>query len=134
MARPHFFQPLLSAAPIEYQLVNRTRDVTLARRVERAFDSESRRRGLLGRPALDSDIVLAIAPSNAIHTFGMQFTLDVLFVSRSGQVVKRVRALRPRRIAMSLRAFAVLEFAADHPGVAATDVGDQLGLEVREPA
>ena len=116
------------------RLVTRTRDFALAARLEPAFDSRARRRGLLGRQALSPDTALAIAPSNAIHTFGMQFPIDVLFISRHGTVIKRVLALEPRRISAALGAFAVLEFAAGHPGVAATEKGDQLAVETENPA
>jgi uncharacterized membrane protein (UPF0127 family) len=109
--------------------VNRTRGFVLATRVETAFDSRSRRRGLLGRQALAADTLLAIAPSNAVHTFGMRFPIDVLFVARDGRVVKRVVAMQARRLAAALRAFAALEFAAAHAGVAATRVGDVLAFE-----
>lgn len=129
MARPHLFEPLLTKHASAYRLVNRTRGLALADQVEQAFDSRARRGGLLGRPALSLNTVLAIAPSNAIHTFGMQFRIDLLFVSREGLVIKRVLALKAGRVAAALRAFAVLEFAAGHPGVAATEVGDQLAVE-----
>ena len=132
-ATAHVFRPLLQGHARVYRLVNRTRGVALAARVEPAFDSRTRRTGLLGRHALSADTVLAIAPSNAIHTFGMQFPIDVLFISRDGTVIKRVLALKARRISGALRAFAALEFAAGHPGVAATEVGDQLAVEA-EPA
>lgn len=130
MSRPHFFEPLLAHTASSHHLVNRSRGLTLAARVEPAFDSRSRRTGLLGRTTLPRDTVLAIAPSNAVHTFGMQFTLDVLFVRRDGVVVRRVLDLKPRRIAVALRAFAVLEFAAGLEAVAATQAGDQLAIEV----
>ncbi|HXW08902.1 MAG TPA: DUF192 domain-containing protein, partial [Vicinamibacterales bacterium] len=97
--------------------------------VEPAFDSRSRRQGLLGRPSLPADTVLAIAPSNAVHTFGMQFPIDVLFIRRDGRVLKRVQYLNARRIAVAWRAFAVLEFAAGSPGVASTMVDDRLEIE-----
>lgn len=109
--------------------MNRSREITLARTIEAAFDSRTRRTGLLGRQGLSADAVLAIAPSNAIHTFGMQFSIDVLFVSRDGTVMKRAIAMKARRISAALRAFAVLEFAAGHPGVALTRVGDRLVVE-----
>ena len=125
----HLFQPLLRAHAGPHQLVNRTRGFVLATRVETAFDSRSRRRGLLGREGLPTDTLLAIAPSNAIHTFGMKFPIDVLFVARDGRVVKRVSSMPARRIAAALRAFAVLEFAAAHEGVARTMVGDIVALE-----
>lgn len=120
---------MLARGAGDHRLVNRTRGSVLATRVEPAFDSRSRRRGLLGRASLPAEVALAIAPSNAVHTFGMRFPIDVLFVRRDGQVVKRVLGLAPRRVAAAWRAFAVLEFAAGRPEVAATDVGDQLQLE-----
>ena len=128
-SKPHLFQPLLGRPDSPYRLVNRTRGLVLARQIETAFDSNSRRRGLLGRAGLPRGTVLAIAPSNAVHTFKMQFAIDVLFVRRDGEVVKCVRNLVPRRIAAALSAFAVLEFAAGSEEVAATQVGDRLTVE-----
>ena len=81
---------------------------------------------------LAPDTVLAIAPSNAVHTFGMQFPIDVLFVRRDGVVVKRVLNLKARRIAAAFRAFAVLEFATGSSTVAATEVGDRLEVETAD--
>ena len=69
MAAPHIFKKLLAGGGGEYRLVNRTRDLVLATRIEAAFDSASRRKGLLGRQSLSSNTALAIAPSNAIHTW-----------------------------------------------------------------
>jgi uncharacterized protein len=113
----------------EHRLVNNSRSLVLATVIEPAFDSTTRRTGLLGRLALPFDTVLAIAPSSAIHTFGMHFPIDVLFVNRDGVVIKRVLSLNARRIAIALRAFAVLEFGAGHPGVRHTEIGDALALE-----
>lgn len=126
---PHFFKPLLNEPGVGHRLVNTSRGVVLATRIETAFDSSSRRRGLLGRSSLPRGTVLAIAPSNAVHTFKMQFPIDVVFVRRDGEVVKCVRHMGPRRITAALRAFAVLEFAAGSEEVASTQVGDQLAIE-----
>ena len=130
----HIFDPIIVNPTARCRLVNRTRGLALASNIEPAFDSESRRRGLLGRTGLAIDTVLAIAPSNAVHSFGMRFAIDLLFIRRDGVVVKRVTRLKPRRIAAALRAFAVLEFAANHPGVADTDVGDVLGIAAASTA
>ena len=129
MAKPHIFRLLLSNPDRPYRLVNHTRSIVLAARVEPAFDSSGRRTGLLGRQSLPHDTVLAIAPSNAIHTFGMQFPIDVLYIRRDGTVLKRVLALKARRLSAAWRGFAVLEFGAGHPGVAATQIGDTLKVE-----
>jgi len=128
MARPHLFQPLFrpqAAAPL---LVNETRGIVLARSIETAFDSRARRTGLLGRDTFAAGAVLAIAPSSAVHTFGMRFAVDVLFIDRCGRVLKRALGLKPGRIAGTLTAFAALEFAAGALGVSWTAVGDQLML------
>lgn len=133
MPKPHIFQQLLARPDSSHRLVNRSRGFVLAARVEPAFDSATRRKGLLGRSNLPRDTVLAIAPSNAVHTFGMQFPIDVLFIRRDGVVVKRVLNLKARRIAAALRAFAVLEFAAGLDVVETTQVGDRLEIEAGEP-
>jgi hypothetical protein len=84
----------------------------LASRVEFALDSQSRRRGLLGRDAFDRGSAIVIAPCSAIHTFFMRFAIDVVFVARDGKVLKTYTAVPRRRIAFSLAAFAVIEFPA----------------------
>jgi uncharacterized membrane protein (UPF0127 family) len=129
MARPHFLGPLQRQPGISYRLFNETRGQLVAARLEPALESAKRRRGLLGRDSLSPDTAFVIAPTNSIHTFGMRFPIDLLFVKRDGKVLKRVIALPRRRISASLRAFAVIEFCANQPGVAATRVGDVLVLE-----
>jgi len=84
----------------------------LASRVEFALDSESRRRGLLGRDAFDRGSAIVIAPCGAIHTFFMRFAIDVVFVARDGRVLKTYEAVPKRRIAFSFTAFAAIEFPA----------------------
>ena len=132
MAREHFLRPMLASPAAAHRLVNADRGLVIATRVLAAFDSASRRTGLLGRTGLPEGDALIIAPCSAVHTFGMQFPIDVLFVDRRGRVLKRVLALRRRRIAACLRAFAVVECAAHHPAVARTEVGDVL-LVAAEP-
>ena len=97
--RPHVLQNLRSGHLV-------------ASRVELAVDSESRRRGLLGRDTLGEGAALIIAPSSAIHTFSMRFAIDVVFVARDGRVLKTYAAVGPRRIAFRFGAFAVIELPA----------------------
>ena len=124
-----FLAPLLRNAGGPHRLINLTRDLVLATNVTGAFDSRSRKTGLLRRSSIADDEALVIAPSNAVHMFGMQFPIDVLFVRRNGEIVKRVIALKRRRIAIAWRAFAAIELSADHPGVALSAVGDRLVIE-----
>jgi uncharacterized membrane protein (UPF0127 family) len=129
MASAQFLRALVHEPDAPHRLVNSTRGIVIATSVEAALDSRTRKKGLLGRTGLDPSSALVIAPTNAVHTFGMQFPIDILFVRRNGQVVKRVISLRRRRIAAALWGYAVVELAANHPGVAGTQVGDELRIE-----
>jgi uncharacterized membrane protein (UPF0127 family) len=84
----------------------------VATRVELALDSQSRRRGLLGRDEFEKGAALIIAPCSSIHTFFMRFAIDVVFVSRDGRVLKTYSTLVPWRMAFSFGAFAVIELPA----------------------
>ncbi len=108
------------------QLVRVGDRVTVARRLEAAIDSPSRRRGLLGRDDLPPDAAIAIAPTSAVHTFFMRFALDIAFVARDGRVLRIYRNVRPWRMAWAPGAFAAVEFAAGAPGAAALAPGDCL--------
>jgi uncharacterized membrane protein (UPF0127 family) len=103
----------------------------MASRVELAVDSQSRRRGLLGRDGLDEGAALIIAPSSAIHTFSMRFAIDVVFVARDGRVLKTYAAVGPRRIAFSLGAFAVIELPAGAISGMPVKAGDIVQLVSR---
>jgi uncharacterized protein len=101
----------------------------LAEYLEPAFDSASRRRGLLGRDHLPAGHAIVIAPSNAIHTIRMRFAIDVLFVDRGGLVIGIRHALRPWRIAFSMRAFAVIELPAGTLTRCPVQVGERVTVE-----
>jgi uncharacterized membrane protein (UPF0127 family) len=132
MRRAAFLAPLLAAPHAPLALVNDSRRALIAARVEPALDSRARRRGLLGRDHLETETAFLIAPSNAVHTFGMRFPIDLLFVARDGQVLKRIVALPRRRLAAAFGAFATIELSANHPAVRETRVGDRLRLEPGE--
>lgn len=95
-----------------------------------AASSETRRRGLLGRESLPPDAALVIAPSQGIHTFGMRFPLDIVGVTRDGEVIKCRHEVGPRRLVFAWRAFAILEVAAGVARQAGLRVGDRLIAQV----
>ena len=101
----------------------------LASAVELAGDSAARKRGLLGRDGLPAGAALVIAPCGGVHTFGMRFRIDVIFAARDGKVLKIVHNLGPRRIALSLGAFAAIEMAAGEAARAGITAGDFLQCE-----
>jgi len=69
--------------------------------------------GLLNRKELGSKEGLLIDGSNSIHTFFMRFSIDVVFLDKSNQVVGIVKNLAPWRVTRIFwRAKAVLELPA----------------------
>jgi uncharacterized membrane protein (UPF0127 family) len=126
--RPHFLRPLLEPAPHLFVLRNDRTGEAVATRLETAFESAERRRGLLGRTALDADSALIIAPCNAIHTFFMKFNIDVAFVDRGGTILRASRQLRPWRIALAWGALAAIELQAGTLERTQTRAGDRLVL------
>jgi uncharacterized protein len=123
-----FLDPLLRSGVSSFAITNTRNNRTVARTLVTAFDSATRRQGLLRHDSLPADSALIIAPSSAIHTFFMRFAIDVAFVSRNGRVLKLRPALPPWRIAGALRAFAVIELPVGALDRAETHQGDTLRI------
>jgi hypothetical protein len=68
--------------------------------------------GLLGQPMLKPGEALWLAPCRAVHTCGMGYAIDVVFVSARGRILRIVPGLVPMRGALCLRAFGVAELRA----------------------
>jgi uncharacterized membrane protein (UPF0127 family) len=79
----------------QLKVVNRTAGSLLGDRIALANRWWSRARGLLGRRALRRGEGLLLSPCRAIHTHGMQFALDVVFLDSRGRVVETYPDLEP---------------------------------------
>ena len=123
-----FLKPLLKTPGVPLTLVNIRSGRVLANHVLGAFDSSSRRKGLLGRDRFEEGHALVIAPTNAIHMFFMRFAIDVAFVSRTGIVVRVCHSVKPWRIAFALRAYAAIELPSGTLRHTGTLAGDQLAI------
>jgi uncharacterized membrane protein (UPF0127 family) len=111
---------------------NQSRDTTLANRALIADNSKTRKTGLLKHDRLESGEGLWITPCEGIHTVGMKFPIDVLFLDKKRKVVK-IRAAMPRwRMAASLFAHSVLELPSGTAQATQTISGDQLEFETYE--
>jgi uncharacterized protein len=83
------------------------------RQVPSAIDLRSR---LLGLAWLDRDEAgagLLIPRCSSVHTFGMRFALDLVFLDGNGAICSVRRKVPPRRFASDRRAAAVLELPAE---------------------
>lgn len=68
--------------------------------------------GLLFRAPLGPGQGLLIAPCGSVHTFGMRYAIDVVFLDRRGRILKIVHRLVPWRAAACAGADQVIELAA----------------------
>ena len=72
----------------------------------------ARLRGLAALEDLPGEHGLLLPRTRSVHTFGMRFPIDVVFVDRDLRVLRVVRDLRPRRIATCRNAAAAIEMRA----------------------
>src|SRR5277367_2706323 len=110
---------------------NKTRETFVATSATVADGYFSRLVGLLGRTKRWAHLGagLWIVPSRGVHTIGMMFPIDLIFLSREKEVVHLEEHVRPFRIsAVSLRAMSVLELPAHTIFRTGTQVGDRLEI------
>ena len=112
---------------------NRTRDVVIADRADIADTSAKRRTGLLKHTSLDPGEGLWIAPCEGVHTVGMKFPIDVLFLNKNKKVLKVRRSMPKWRISASPLAYSVLELPAGTCERTGTMPGDELEFERYDP-
>ena len=74
----------------------------------------TRLRGLLARPPLakDGSQALLIRPCASVHTFGMRYPLDLVYLDGNGVIVGLREQLLPWRMSACLQAAATVEFHA----------------------
>jgi uncharacterized membrane protein (UPF0127 family) len=121
-----FLGPLLRGSSPSLVIRNNRSQRHLADHLIGAFDSRTRRTGLLRHESLPAGHAMLIAPTNAVHTFFMRFAIDIVFVTREGRVLKTCAAVRPWRIAAALGGYAVIELPAGALATSDTEVGDML--------
>jgi uncharacterized membrane protein (UPF0127 family) len=98
----------------------------LADKATVADTSEKRRTGLLKHAGLAAGEGLWIKPSEGVHTFGMKFAIDVIFVNKKGVVLKLRPNMVKRRICFCLTAHSVVELPVGVIESSQTARGDQL--------
>lgn len=95
-------------------------------RVWQASRFWERMRGLLGRAPLQADEGMLIRDCGMVHTVGMGYALDVVFIDKKGVVRKLVRDLAPRRMAGAFGAVTTLELASGSAAQLGLQVGDAV--------
>ena len=105
------------------------RDLPLASRAVKATSFVARLKGLLGRSGLPEGEALIFERCRSIHTIGMRFPIDVVFVDRGWNVVALHCNLGPGRLIAPVRgAWGVVETASGRAAQTGLRVGDRLDV------
>jgi uncharacterized protein len=115
------------------RISNLTKQMELACCVEVADHGAKRRKGLLGRERLPAGEGLWIVPCEAVHTFGMRFAIDLVYVDRNMRVKKVKSNVPPWRLSACLSAHSVLELASGTICMTQTKPGDILAFSAASP-
>lgn len=99
---------------------------SLINNVMHAKNTWQRFRGLIGRKKLKADQGLMLTPCSSVHTIGMTYPLDLVFLDKSGTVLKCVNGIKPFRLAMAKKARHTLELAPGQIAKLGIKQGDTL--------
>lgn len=90
----------------------------------------SRLRGLLGHAPLQSGEGLLLRGEQAIHTVGMTFAIDALFLDRDGRVIHLINEMPPFRLSRIVwRGQDILELPAGKIIETGTLLGDDIQIK-----
>jgi uncharacterized protein len=112
---------------------NRTRQAHLATEMSIAGTHWSRFRGLMWTDAVKfpAGRGLWIVPCRGVHTFGMRFPIDVIYLDGNRIVVHIENRLKPWRVApVKMRAASVLELPGNTIQSTGTSLGDEIEIAV----
>jgi uncharacterized membrane protein (UPF0127 family) len=116
-----------------YCVYNQTRECFLSLNITAADTIFSRLRGLIGRLKLRSDEGIWVVPSRGIHTLGLLFPLDLIYLDEHYRVIHLVEYFPSFRIApLKTQAESVLELPTHTIYSSQTQPGDQLVICVAE--
>lgn len=107
-------------------LMNQNQATVVARSVRVAGTFWRRLKGLMGTDSFPAGQALIIKPCTGVHTFGMKYAIDVLFVDARHRVVKIVAAMGPNQVAVASGASYVVELEAGAVQRSGTAVGDSI--------
>jgi uncharacterized membrane protein (UPF0127 family) len=108
------------------KIVNASKKVLIVDRAQIANTDEDRRIGLLERQGIARGEGLWIVPCQQVHTIGMRFPIDIVFLDKSGKVVQvEPRVPEGFRVACPA-AYSVLEIAPGRALDTGLNLGDKL--------
>ena len=80
--------------------------------------------GLIFRKEITVDEVFHIQPCNSVHSFGMKYDIDIVYLDKIGAVLKIKENMRKKRINWCFKAHSVLEFKSLESEKLQINIGD----------
>ena len=106
----------------------------IARHVHLACSFQARCMGLLSREAMLKEEGLLMIPGGSIHTLGMRFPIDVVFLNRQMRILGLAERVRPWRVRVAPRGTRrVLELAAGQIAAHRLKEGIYLIVDAQSP-
>lgn len=116
------------------RVVNRSRGTLLGNRIHLVDSWPGRLRGYLGRQEPQPGEGMLLVRCNAVHMYGLDFPLDLIFLSKNGEVVETIEDLRPwRRTSRIDSAQFALEVPTGSIEASYTRPGDRFAWTCPEP-
>jgi uncharacterized membrane protein (UPF0127 family) len=108
---------------------DRTSGKVLAPNLAVADTFFTRLKGLLGKQELPHGEGLWIKPCNSVHTFGMKFPIDIIFLDKNYRIIGLANGLNPNRASkVLLEASSVIELPAGTLVASKTVVGNVVEI------
>ena len=107
--------------------INITTEKEIAANVMAATSILKRMNGLLGMDTLAKGEALLIKPCKGIHTIGMKFVIDVIFLDKDNNIIAMKKYMKPNCFTpIYLRAVSALELPAGTIDSTSMNIGDRI--------
>ena len=102
-------------------------NIIIAQNVQKADSFIKKTIGLLNRKSLSFDEVLVLEKCNSIHSFGMKFDFDAIYLDNDNKVIRVIENIKPNRIMpIVFRAKKVIEATSGFIQKNNIKIGEQL--------
>ena len=105
-----------------------THNKILATEAQLAKTFFTRLKGLLGTKKLDKGKGIVIRPCSSIHTVGMKYAIDVIFLDNNDRIVKIIKDMPAGNFSFCSDSSYVFELPAGTIEASGTVVGDKISL------
>ena len=111
-------------------LVNKTQKTEFDLKISTARSRKARMLGLLGTDELDGNTALHISPCSSVHTLGMRYSIDLIFLDKQNRIVHISEDIKPNKFASAGKdVHSIIECAAGTAVKLDIAVGDELQIE-----